>query len=43
MKPVEIVISGNSADVLVIDYYPSLGYAYCANTYYEITSNLRTY
>lgn len=41
MKPVEIVISGNSADVLVIDYYPSLGYAYCANTYYEITSEFK--
>lgn len=41
LKPVEIVISGNSADVLVIDYYPSLGYAYCANTYYEITSEFK--
>lgn len=41
MKPVEIIISGNSADVLVIDYYPSLGYAYCANTYYEITSEFK--
>lgn len=41
MKPVKIVISGNSADVLVIDYYPSLGYAYCANTYYEITSEFK--
>jgi len=41
MKSVEIVVYGESADTLVIDYYPSIGYAYSANTYYEITSELK--
>lgn len=42
MKSVEIVVYGESADTLVIDYYPSIGYAYSANTYYEITSELKS-
>lgn len=41
MKSVEIIIRGNNADVLVMNYYPSIGYAYCANTYYKITSELK--
>lgn len=40
MTPVEIVIRGDSADTLVINFYPSIGYAYSANTYYEFTSGL---
>ena len=31
----------NSADTLVIDYYPSIGYAYKANTYYKFTPELK--
>lgn len=41
MKSVGIVIRGKNADVLVMYYYPSISYAYCANTYYEITPELK--
>ena len=41
MKSVEIVVYGESADTLVIDFYPSIGYAYSASTYYEITTELK--
>lgn len=37
----EIVISGTSADTLILVYYPVLGYAYDSNTYYEVTSEIR--
>lgn len=41
MQPVEIIIRGNFADTLVLDYYPSIGYAYSSITYYEFTSELK--
>ena len=40
MKSVKIVIHGDNADTLVLDYYPSLGYAYNSNTYYKFTTEL---
>lgn len=41
MQSVKIVVYGSSADTLVMDYYPSIGYAYSANTYYEFTTELK--
>jgi hypothetical protein len=40
LTSVEIAISGDSADTLVLNYYPSLGYAYSANCYYKFTPEL---
>lgn len=37
---IEIIIRGNLSDTLVIDYYPSIGYGFSANTYYKFTPEL---
>lgn len=41
MKSAKIVVHGNSADTLVIDCYPSIGYAFSANTCFELTPELK--
>lgn len=40
---VTIVVRGNMSDTLVIDYYPSIGYGFSANTYYKFSNELINY
>lgn len=38
-----IVVRGNMSDTLAIDYYPSIGYGFSANTYYKFSNVLIDY